>query len=249
MANMWSTQHTDIGATTDPSGIELQDIFNAMTYSGAVANAAEGAIRDGVDSFWRIDASYEASASFIIEIAGNAGSNTVGIYDLKDPSKRLEIFTGAATTGWRTTISKSITDLYTFQVEMDDGYTSPWTTFSSCQFGFDLANGAMTLYSDSSANGGADQMLAFERPYPPTPMIDIFYNLHGGYAQSAWSSPWQPNEYVLAWEDLPLGQGADKDYQDLVLMVESVSPVPVPAAVLLGFLGLGAAGLKLRRFA
>jgi hypothetical protein len=49
--------------------------------------------------------------------------------------------------------------------------------------------------------------------------------------------------YVLAWEDLPnLG---DADYQDLVVEVCGVHPVPEPATVLL--LGLGALALRKKR--
>ena len=50
--------------------------------------------------------------------------------------------------------------------------------------------------------------------------------------------------YVLAWEVEGLG---DADYQDLVVEISKAAPVPVPGAVLLGVLGLGAAGMKLRR--
>jgi hypothetical protein len=52
--------------------------------------------------------------------------------------------------------------------------------------------------------------------------------------------------YVLAWEVEGLG---DADYNDLVVEVSLAAPVPVPGAALLGMLGLGAAGMKLRRFA
>ena len=52
--------------------------------------------------------------------------------------------------------------------------------------------------------------------------------------------------YVVAWEAEDLG---DRDYQDLVVEISLAAPVPVPGAVLLGILGLGAAGLKLRKFA
>jgi len=52
--------------------------------------------------------------------------------------------------------------------------------------------------------------------------------------------------YVVGWEAEALG---DADYQDLVVEISNAAPVPVPGAVLLGILGLSAAGIKLRRFA
>jgi len=55
------------------------------------------------------------------------------------------------------------------------------------------------------------------------------------------ATPGQPT-YVFGFED-----GTDYDYQDFVW--EATNIVPVPAAVLLGFLGLSAAGIKLRKFA
>ena len=50
--------------------------------------------------------------------------------------------------------------------------------------------------------------------------------------------------YIVAFDT-----GRDGDYQDFIALIEGPCPVPVPGAVLLGILGLSAAGLKLRRFA
>ena len=52
--------------------------------------------------------------------------------------------------------------------------------------------------------------------------------------------------YVVGWEAESLG---DADYQDLVVEISGAVPVPAPAAIVLGILGLGVAGWKLRRFA
>jgi hypothetical protein len=89
------------------------------------------------------------------------------------------------------------------------------------------ASGAGSLkWSNEALNGGQDWMVTFK--------IDT---LNDG------TSPLQPT-YVIGFED-----GSDWDFQDLVVEVTNVAPVPVPGAVLLGLLGLGAAGLKLRKHA
>jgi len=74
-----------------------------------------------------------------------------------------------------------------------------------------------------------------------TPVNDhmVTWLITGGAGNTA-------GNYVVAWEVENLG---DADYQDLVVEISKAAPVPVPAAVLLGLLGLSVAGLKLRKFA
>ena len=65
-----------------------------------------------------------------------------------------------------------------------------------------------------------------------------------GLAHGLWTS----GEYILAFEDLY--GGGDKDYDDFVVMVESVVPVPEPSTLILlgsGLLGFGAIGLRRKK--
>jgi hypothetical protein len=50
-----------------------------------------------------------------------------------------------------------------------------------------------------------------------------------------------PNHYIIAWEDRPLA-GSDRDYNDMVLEVRFLTPVPLPAALPLLLSGLLALG-------
>ncbi len=83
--------------------------------------------------------------------------------------------------------------------------------------------GAGDKYSFETWNGG-DSMVTFKI----TQMLD-------GRA------PLVPT-YVIGFED-----GTDQDYQDFVAEVSNVAPVPVPAAVVLGAIGLGLVGWVKRR--
>ena len=88
----------------------------------------------------------------------------------------------------------------------------------------------------------------------------LFYHSVSTDEEFYWGTPWTTVSYVFAnpgtytllietWNDIDDSCPGFVGIDNVALSPVPVSPVPVPGAVLLGLLGLGAARLKLRRFA
>jgi len=230
-----------------PPGAALQDVLNDITVDGTSSvNVATDFIPEGGDDQWHITATGGSVATMIIEIADYKTTNVFGIYDLIDPTKRLVIFDGAAGSELSTPpgvgAQATLTSLAdgTFRVTTTyPGLSQVSSKFSSTSFGF---------YLDATAGNNDPDAVFFSDTTLNDDELDHFYAYQGkGDAIQILpfgEGDWTVNEYVLAFEDLLVNP--DWDFTDMVVMVESVQ-VPVPAAVLLGMLGLSAAGLRLRK--
>ncbi len=188
-------------------------------------------------AFWSMGATGASENKIVLEIAGNANNNSFGIFDPSNPSNYLQLFSGPAGAGWHTTLINLGNGNYTAAYFNASGNFMGQTSAHfgvTNLFGYYLStdNGAPTFFSDAKMNqpggntypNGMPHMVAYEGNNKTT--------LKTGNTSGTFLS----NEWLLAWEDQAFGN-SDLDYNDFIVLVESVHPVPEPAV--LGMFGLG----------
>lgn len=240
------------GATVILPGGEtpLQQVINSLYNSASCSTCSNVALAPnvntnqyGADQLWSIEASGLSAATVIIEIAGNANTNTFGIYDAQN-GHTVQLFGGPADQADQALVSISqtgqVTTIY-LQRDLNGNLQSLnyWMSgigyFTSNLFGYYLGTNGGTFYSQASLNpSGADQMVAFQGD--------------GDRIQLPGNAPgvWGSSSYILAWEDLAYG-ASDRDFNDFVVYVESVTGVAEPGTLSLLAAALLSFGLLVRR--
>ncbi|HET6630645.1 MAG TPA: DUF4114 domain-containing protein [Woeseiaceae bacterium] len=218
---------------------QLQDQLDARTRDGEFQNVNED--QAAPDELWTLASINNGTAMIMFELAGNAGSNSMGIYDPYNTSNTLELFAG---------LDGSATKIGLIE---NDGLvgTCAWSgwgctftgnaiSLTGGTFGFylDVPEIGSRFYSqsalntDAAADGTTDHLVAFAGDGSD----DIDPLLTGDYGIFA------PGEYIIAWEDLRLSDG-DRNYSDMVVLMESIVPVPEPGPLALLGAALVALGL------
>jgi hypothetical protein len=221
------------GTSGEPS---LQQSFDDL-FGAAAPDTGADCLDDGVgpgrDGVWQ--STGRSSATILLELAGFADFNAFGLYDPLNPANRLDVFAGRLGPGSTASLSFDNVAGGT-RISMNIvGSPNPATSavFASEAFGFLLSTpDGNTFFSQSNLNAdGADHSYAYRGGGE--------WFLRG----AALGTQFGAHDAILAYEDLVHG---DNDFQDFVVLVRGVEPIPIPAA---GYLVLSAfAGLaRLRR--
>lgn len=228
------------GSSWDGPGNSLQEQLDAITVGGPNIDTVND--QTGSQLFTNT-ATGSSIGSFMFEIAGFASTNKFGIYNQN--GEKAMLFDGVNDSGDRAVVdflgdgSVSVSSR-----GRSPGYTSStidrdYANFGNI-FGYYLERGdGTTFYTENSRNQSSYQQAVVYQGNNQT-KLQLAGKQPGTFTQ---------DEYIIAFEDLFRGGSSDSDFNDLVVMVESVQPTSVPEPATLAGLGLvaGALGLKGRR--
>lgn len=186
-----------------------QIVYNNGSVQGYL-NANDGGINTATDQVngqvWTTSVSGNATFTLMIELAGNAASNDIGVYNAGAAVPPLYlVFPGAASAGWFATCHFTSGGSLTVNLFDNNSVLIGQNTFSGVtrnNFGFYLSGPGGLFYSQDARNGGG------------LPQMLTYAGTGDNYG-----------DYWEVMEDLP-NQASDTDFDDAILLIQSVNPTP-----------------------
>jgi hypothetical protein len=180
----------------------------------AYLNANDGGINtltDQVDGqVWTASISGNATFTLMIELTGAAAANSIGIYNTGGPPAPplYQVFPGAATAGWFATAHFGGGNLVVTLFDNNSIIQGQafYAGVNANAFGFYIQGPGGTFYSQDGRNPGSN--------------AQILTYLGTGQNFGDWWECFEDTQYATG----------DKDFEDAVLLLQSVVPTPTDAS-------------------
>ena len=233
------------GNSWDGPGKSLQEQLDAITVGGPNINTVTD--QKPYELFTNT-ASGGAVATFMFEIANFAPTNKFGIYN--QSGAKAQLFGGINDVSDQAFVSFNNGNLSVITAGFAPGNTgglsqTSYTNFGNV-FGFYLERGdGVTFYTENARNSDGYQQAVVYQGNNQT-KLQISGKSAGTFTD---------DEFIIAFEDLlrSIPGNSDSDFNDLVVMVESIEPIKVPepgtvgALVVLGLYGVSVMSKKQRQ--
>jgi hypothetical protein len=152
-----------------------------------------------------------SAITLMIELGKDPAGTSLGVYDpLQATPELYEVFPGSAAAHWSAMVSflmsgDIVVNLFNASGVLQSNTVYPGVGLTNV--GFYLQGPGGTFYSEDARNGGgAAQAL-----------------MYAGTGRNG-------GDFWVCWEDLVNGGGSDIDFDDAVLLIQSLQPVPATAA-------------------
>jgi hypothetical protein len=227
-----NTRPVSINPSTPPGELSLQQILDQMFPGGGVSADANQSVA-GEWAVGVLPASVLPTLSF--EYAGNAGTNILGLWSGTDTNAltMVDLFYGPAVG----------------QNNSPDGFVSAasltWNA-SGTALKVGSADGCGTAVNCGTFSGINAYAFGFYLKVPGANGATTFFTVDAlnsdGSAHALAIRDGATRDWAIAFED-----GTDNDFNDAVLKVESLQPVPEPGTLLLFGTGIAGGLARLRR--
>lgn len=215
----------------------LQILLDDITLSGPGVDTVKD--QTGYDVFTNT-ATGNSTSSLMFEFSEGDPNSKFGIYSVKKPGQKVQLFDGPNYSGASSTVRFTDNQIVVTTLQIDpntglfvnsppfniESYDYSWNKFG---FYLEKADGT-TFYTQDGLNGGYEQAVVYRGD--DETILDLPGRRSGTFTD---------NEFIIAFEDEWLGGISDSDYDNFVVMVESIEPVPEPGTIA----GLGVVAVSL----